>query len=128
MPIKFRAWDKVQKKMLYFDELFKGESLIPSAGMYGYGSCEDLVVMQHIYTKDKKGLYVYEGDIIELKYKIDYGICEPAYHTIKRIVVVENIKDFFVKYAEHFMSGSAYKKITVLGNKFEHPELLKVLS
>jgi len=60
---KFRAWDKEEKKMLYWEELvddYRGEY----ASLWGQ---DHLIIMQYLGKKDKNGKEIYEKDFIKYK-------------------------------------------------------------
>ncbi len=113
--IKFRAWDKKEKKMFYFD-IFE---ISASGAVCGEGeNCCDItypyiILMQYIGLKDKNGKEIYEGDII-LKFikgntEIKFDPFEVRWHPI---TCGWNITG---------KRGHYYEKI---GNIYENPELL----
>lgn len=122
--IKFRAWDKENKKMRHFDDfwlcgeyqsiafsLTKKES-DEQEGTYCLDFMQDDLspLMQYTGIKDRNGVEVYEGDIV----LIDYG--NPDYEQYKEI-----IND--IRKDCNFDKEVVYK---VIGNIYENPELMEV--
>jgi uncharacterized phage protein (TIGR01671 family) len=133
--IKFRAWDKSAKKMIYIgdylNETRKGFPLINFNGdiIAAYPTPEDknicdliwarvgynLKLMQYTDIKDKHGKEIYEGDII----KADFGF----------IYIVEFFDgSFWLKDIDdggrNYIHQIRMNIFEIIGNIYENPELL----
>lgn len=130
-PIKFRAWDKNEGKMWWFDLLW-GNTLThgsgwigmvesPTEGKYVEGTAKDnrvqvdpmdKIIMQYTGLKEKNGKEIYEGDIFRItRYppennKVEFY--EGCYH------LEPHGLDLF----------EWYEQGEVIGNIYENPELL----
>ena len=113
--IKFRAWDKEIKK-------FHGTFALPLIGSYTVGVLHDraavIELSQYTGLRDKNGKEIYEGDVIEwseaalwaVRYNQDKAQYEVYDHVYSR-----NQATFAL---------CSMKKKSVIGNIYEHPELL----
>ena len=130
--IKFRAWDFVNKIMN--EDIF-----IDGAGnAYDYASttyntpnteiqrCE-FPVMQYTGLKDRNGVEIYEGDILEmaeqslLRFEVVYDAGHMAFmrNWIDKRVPATRCKGEM----EHLSANTDF--LEVIGNGYENPELLK---
>ena len=113
--IKFRAWDKKEKEMVYDINLLSSSksvsAWISDNGVGGYFNpkAEKYVVMQYTGLKDKNGKEVCEGDIIKIG---------------KSRIAVEFEKGCF-QIARVCFYGRRSDEYEVIGNIYENPELLE---
>jgi uncharacterized phage protein (TIGR01671 family) len=140
--IKFRAWDKKRKIMLYNVVFAIHKDLIAitdqnccGIGFDGYfkiffQNCQpinQIVLMQYTGFKDKKGKEIYEGDIVKstLEYNAYTGMKSEIYGGQVYEVIWKNAKFKLspLPMKNHFFS---WNDLEVIGNIFENPELLKV--
>ena len=119
--IKFRAWDKTQKKI---KEVWLNKT-IDRFGITGENVFDnnDYVVMQFTGYKDWKGKDVYEGDIIKsINGQIEYAEVEFNNAAFW-------LKSFDLMYGEHHREIYHWPAnriaLEVIGNIYENPELLK---
>lgn len=115
--IKFRAWDKTEKKMIFHEntcgglrDFFDKMHLIND----GYGRMN---LMQHTGLLDKNGKEIYEGDIVkwlnQMQSKEDY-----AKNPYKQKVVK------WGKESCSFNISTIDNDYEVIGNIYENPELV----
>ena len=127
--IKFRAWDKNQKRWL--DDVYirldgwASSMLSDDGGKNGLwehdaGNHDDIVLIQYTGLKDKNGKDIYEGDIIQTvaedgtklsKFQIDWR--DGAFRKLR--------DDGNIYFAE----SCGVKHTEVIGNIHENPELLE---
>ena len=150
--IKFRAWDKEKKMMLYTDwDSFRNWYDEPWIGrvVHERGWLEEELVMsdpmQYTGLKDKNGVEIYEGDIVGWKnivFESDklykgfvimsegfWGVVELRKHKIPKETLdfLKNTNN--ENMINHFYDMNLFAlvddELQILGNIFENPELLK---
>ncbi|MEW6126742.1 MAG: YopX family protein [Acidobacteriota bacterium] len=115
--IKFRAWDKREKKMIVPEDLFDPYNIPVEPDEYGFTLKSKFELMQFTGLLDKNGSEIFEGDIVSwgssrnmfIKYE-DRGMYE-FWHT-------ETEK------AHHWGIWNIHKELEVIGNIYENPELI----
>jgi len=138
--IKFRAWDRKYKKMIYFNDhkigiLYQWNRFMVSSGwddednptftgLYDSTKWEELSekekefwVRQRYKKNNWKGKEIYEGDI--LKHNKTIIVVEPI------VPINRFYASYDTPYEDDWMSMSDVDW-EVIGNRFENPELLEV--
>jgi uncharacterized phage protein (TIGR01671 family) len=127
--IKFRAWDKANKKMIAVPSLHFGDdgashgaslTIIiwdKTAEMYDRALVvsETAELMQYTGFKDKNGKEIYEGDILKI-----YTL----YSDVKIEAVVFDMYSFMTSGGYFLYAFDEHYEIEVIGNIYENPELI----
>lgn len=128
---RFRAWHEATKRMLgptcIMDIYFRSDRKHPYGVHYetpGY-ACKveelyDIILMQSTGFTDRNGVEIFEGDIL----RDDTGVGEVKWLPEHCALMVRAINPH--KY-HHFDSDGQLKNSEVIGNIYQHPELLEAL-
>lgn len=132
--IKFRAWDKKERKMLIVTQIHFDIKKIASKEMPPV-SIKSIELMQFTGLLDRHGKKIYEGDIVSvtnLPCQIQkaqlIGVVEFSWAAfelkIKRTI---EWKSYNVDSPEFMLLSSiiGLKEMAVIGNRWENPELLE---
>ena len=113
---EFRAWDDIEKKMVYFN--LKDYMTIQSLVAYNGEFYVKFHFMEFTGILDKNGKEIYEGDIVQyanLILRVEYGDGAFELYDTRGSSSV-----FFHHLGKHY----AKILLTVIGNVYENPELL----
>lgn len=132
IPKQFRIWDTLEKRWFWggtdADSIMTmtdsinifGEIIL--MGMIGVDSntdksvsldrISDLIVVQNTGLKDNKERYIYEGDVV----KTPKGITS---------IIYENGCFYAPTSSKYRLGGWEKESITIIGNIYENPDLLK---
>ena len=126
--IKFRAWDKKEKKMYFFgnwslDSEYTNfalgfEHINWEQGVVTKEDTKNCILMQYTGLKDKNGKEIYEGDILRNAYG-KYIVYWLQYDC--QFVMAENIKIVEDAGFNYILSKGNIKEFEIIGNIYENP-------
>ena len=118
--LKFRAWCKSEKKMIYnIQNEFEERIELGMDCFSDYLKNDDFIVEQYTGLKDKNGKMIYEGDIVKMP---DWAV-EPKYKKVSFVKLSCGFEPFVNGCFECVSPDS--EEVEVIGNIHENPELLE---
>ena len=134
MKIKFRAWDKKEKKMIYLDN-------VDYEGGHEYFTDDNFIPLQYTGLKDKNGKEIYEGDIVKWTNAKHYWeaiistVKDSKSNTLYAVETFNNLssdeeKNIYTYIRNNSRDGARNEiefldeSIEIIGNIYENKELL----
>jgi YopX protein len=119
--IKFRAWNSIDKEMIYGVWLSSDGSVID----FEYGNVvgtypkDKVIPLQYTGLKDRNGTEIYEGDVV-----LNGGFYKFVVSWNEKKAGFEPFCDW--TFIGEYSSIETTNEIEVIGNIYENPELLEV--
>jgi uncharacterized phage protein (TIGR01671 family) len=125
--IKFRAWDMQCKKMSKVNMILFNTNEIDIDENFGEPkSIEHFELMQYTGLKDKNGVDIYEGDILQFE---TGGIIKTTIVSFERgsFVVKNSQGKFLTESVDHILELNEEVYLEIIGNIHENKELCTIL-
>lgn len=124
--IKFRVWDKLEKRFIYSWQAYQGHYILTLDGKFhnlqnGSGG-DEYVVQQYTGLKDKDGKPIYEGDILRIFNHHQWEVVEYEPNGSGFGFFLHDDSDRMdgnFEFLSHYTGSDGY---VVLGNIFQEPE------
>ena len=124
---RFRAWDKLRKRMSTVDRIYfdtEGMQLRDNSGLY-WRDFRDIILMQSTGLKDKNGTEIFEGDVVRFSHlsghlfdgfinRVVWDKCNAAFKLVPLNMTWSDT------YFSNF-EGDTLKSLEVIGNVYESP-------
>ena len=120
--IKFRAWDIQTESMRDVLVIDWVNELIDLSGGIIERRPHEVILMQYTGLKDKNGVEICEGDIVETVYNGEVFAGVVVYDLSEVDFKVTDGKE---KYGRNFQYLAGNDENEVIGNRYENPGLLK---
>jgi uncharacterized phage protein (TIGR01671 family) len=128
--LKFRVWDKLEKRFYDSKSNFQDHYVISLNGKFhnlhnGVGG-DEVIIQQYTGLKDKNGKEIYEGDFIKYEFPTDQQVIMRKSRGCQNIVAVRwsnEEEDNHPGFRIVDLMGQ-YGSCEIIGNIFENPELL----
>lgn len=120
--IKFRAWNSNENQWVSYYHISK--CFVEAIDCVEFRADDNIKLMQYTGLKDKNGKEIYEGDIVISDYDNSSCVCEWnnefMCYMFRGKFINKNTDE-----VEFELGGASYKRLEVIGDIYENPELLK---
>lgn len=129
--IKFRVWDKAERKM-YYRLLFEGDTALDVCNPFHRErwNLDRMVLMQYTGQDDIEGNKIYEGDVLETNRGIECEVFwnnEKGQYDVRYVNVWDLRKSPKQKTFPYFYYKKLFwaaKRSKIVGNVYENPSLM----